>query len=281
MSRVARKTNKAPIQDNDTVNVAAAAAAEVTVENPDRVEIDVSDTSAPVITEKKFADQIREMVSMVDQMKSHVNNSQKMARNEQFCQLADQFMADMRQKIEAAKKRLRSKNNHSLSCVIYPPKMVGKIPSHVFIYGGSPFKKGSEEKRDFQSRDKNFFRKKGYKISLIEELQLETFDRDGLFLLNVSDPAKGYQTRFIISADTNPEEMKESLWHNQNKIPDLKKLRFVANNRPRFLNLGSSSSNPTDAVESADTNEQKVEDDADVAEEEDAEDEEAVEEEEN
>jgi hypothetical protein len=273
MSRVSRKTNKGP---QDTVNVptesvAVAAVVSEPVVASERVDVDVGNDSAPVVTEKKFADQIREMVTMADQMKSHVNNSQKNARNEQFCLLADQFMADMRQKIEVSKKRLRSKNNHSLNCVIYPPKMFGKIPSHVFIYGGSPFKKGSEEKRDFQSRDKNFFRKKGYKISLIEELQLETFDRDGLFLLNVSDPSKGYQTRFIISADTNPEEMMETLWHNQNKIPDLKKLRFVENNRPQFLNLGSSSSNPTDVVESTDTNEQKVENDA----------EEVVEEEEN
>ncbi len=200
-----------------------------------RVEVDVGNDSAPVVTVKKFADQIREMVSMADQVKNVSKVEAMRQKNQRFYELADQFMTEMRQKIDIAKKRLRHKNNHSLSAVVYPPKMVGNIPSHVFIYGGSFIKKGSEEKRDFQNRDKNFFRKKGYKISLVEELQLETFDRDGLFLLNVSDPSKGYQTRFIVSADTNPEEMKETLWHNQNKIPDRSKIRFVGNNRPRFL----------------------------------------------
>jgi hypothetical protein len=199
-----------------------------------RVEIDAGDNSAPVITEKKFADQIRDMVTIVDKMKTSTISAAIRAKNEQFCQLADQFMAEMRKKIEDAKRRLRHKNNRSLSAVIYPPKMVGNIPSHVFIYGGTYNKKNADGKKDYQNRDKNFFRKRGYKISLIEELQLETFDRDGLFLLNVSDPSKGFFTRFIVSADTNPEEMKETLWHNQNKIPDLKKLRFVAINRPRF-----------------------------------------------
>jgi hypothetical protein len=175
----------------------------------------------------KFADQVRSMIPEIERDRQEQFEVRRTQRREMFEKKKEQFrtkvnifLEKITEEIDNAKKRLIDPSKPRMTTNIILPDKIDGVPLHIFLYGGYTGKPVKDVKRDFYERDRFFWKNNGIRIPPFQLKQIELFNQDGLFLLNVSDPSKGLQTRLILSAHTSPNEMKKTLWHNQNKLPD-------------------------------------------------------------
>jgi hypothetical protein len=248
-SKTAAKTTKnikksvaapAPsVPDAPAAPAAGTSGAQSWDENP--AEAAPADGEAPAISEAaaatgtttgtfgtplKFADQIRAMIPDYDNLRSMLDDKRRQNREKfnrirtEYRRKIDVFKAKLNESIDAAKLQLQDPNKRRISTFVNLEEMIEGIPLHVYLYGGWFSKPKKDTRRSFYDRDPKFWQKLQLTTSPFNQIQKEVFDKDNLFLLNISDPTRGKKTVIIISAHPSPPEMNKKLWHNQNKLPE-------------------------------------------------------------
>jgi hypothetical protein len=221
----------------------------------------------------KFADQVRSMIPEMERQRQEMFEARRIQRREMFEKKKEQFrskvnmfLEKLSEEIDNAKKRLIDPSKPRMTTNIILPDKIDGVPLHIFLYGGYAGKPVKDVKRDFYQRDRFFWKNNGIRIPPFQLKQIELFNTDGLFLLNVSDPSKGLQTRLILSAHTSPNEMKKTLWHNQNKLPDESVFkRYISNPQKTSQDDDNASVNNSENNEEEQENNQEEEEDSSSA----------------